>query len=43
MKETIHHFALAIWNDLIRNRNGAGFKRNLKFMIEDIRWATGNN
>ena len=36
---TIQHFILVIWNDLVLNRNGAGVRRNLQLIWEDIKFA----
>lgn len=33
---TIRHFTFTIWNDLILNRNGAGFKSNMRVLHEDV-------
>jgi len=32
----IKHFSLCIWHDLIMNRNGLGFRRNVNMLIDDI-------
>ena len=33
---TIKHFSLCIWHDLIMNRNGLGFRRNVVLISDDI-------
>lgn len=35
-KNMISHFTLTVWNDLIPDRNGAGFKRNMQLLREDV-------
>ena len=38
-KLVARHFVFMVWNDLLLNRNGAGFVGNLRLIREDIIFA----